>query len=68
MTGRPPAAFTEAMANPIDRALFADSLRIALVGGCGHCDTEPDDMCVGCGSCNCDTHETCVRPTGEARA
>jgi hypothetical protein len=43
----------------LDRALFADSLRIALIGGCGHCDTEPDEMCAACGSCRCDRHDDC---------
>lgn len=51
--------------NPIDRMLLADSLHIALDGGCGHCDTEADHMCAGCGRCNCHTHDTCVRPDAE---
>ena len=64
MTDRP-TTFTEAMTNPIDRAIFADSLDIALDGGCGHCDTERTHMCAGCGRCNCHTHHTCTRPTEE---
>jgi hypothetical protein len=54
-----PRNFTEAMANPIDRALFADSLAIALEGGCGHCDTERDHLCAACGNCRCYDHDTC---------
>lgn len=61
MTDRP-ATFTKAMTNPIDRAILADSLDIALDGGCGRCDTEATHMCAGCGRCNCHTHTTCVRP------
>lgn len=63
MTHRPPRTFAEAMANPIDRAIFADSLDIALGGGCGLCDTEYDHLCVGCGNCRCYDHDTCVCPT-----
>ncbi|MGW3627609.1 hypothetical protein [Streptomyces sp. NPDC000880] len=58
----PPANFAEAMANPIDRGIFADSLDIALSGGCGHCGTEHDHMCVDCGRCRCYDHETCEHP------
>lgn len=64
MTDRP-TNFAEAMANPIDRGIFADSLDIALDGGCGLCDTERDHMCAGCGRCNCHNHTTCVRPSTE---
>lgn len=53
--------------NPLDRAILADSLDIALGGGCPACDTEKDQMCVACGSCRCDTHETCTRPAEESR-
>jgi hypothetical protein len=62
MTDRPPANFAEAITNPIDRGIFADSLAIALDGGCGHCDTERDHMCVGCGLCRCEDHGDCERP------
>lgn len=51
--------------NPIDRATLADSIDIALSGGCGLCDTEPTHMCVGCGRCNCYDHTTCARPDAE---
>lgn len=51
--------------NPIDRALLADSLDIALGGGCGLCDTERTHMCAGCGRCNCHDHTTCSRPATE---
>lgn len=47
---------------PLDRSILADSLAIALGGGCSSCDTEKDEMCVACGSCRCDSHETCTRP------
>lgn len=57
-----PRSFAEAMANPIDRAIFADSLDIALGGGCGLCDTERDHLCVGCGKCRCFDHDACTRP------
>ncbi|MGY5048264.1 hypothetical protein ACWDE0_21930 [Streptomyces sp. 900105755] len=59
----PPRDFAEAMANPIDRAIFADSLAIELAGGCGRCDTERDHMCPACTKCRCFDHDTCVIPT-----
>lgn len=57
-----PRSLAEAMTNPIDRAIFADSLDIAFGGGCGLCDTERDHMCVGCGNCRCFDHDGCTRP------
>lgn len=44
----------------IDRMLFADSLEIALGGGCGLCGTERLHLCAGCGRCRCYDHDTCV--------
>lgn len=54
--------------DPIDRMLLADSLHIALDGGCGRCDTEATHMCVACGRCNCHDHTACVRPAEEPPA
>lgn len=51
--------------NPIDRMLLADSLDIALGGGCGLCGTEASHMCAGCGRCNCHDHTTCTRPASD---
>jgi hypothetical protein len=51
--------------NPIDRAIFTDSLNIALAGGCGLCDTENTHMCAACGRCNCHDHTTCTRPNND---
>jgi len=51
--------------DPIDRMILADSLGIALAGGCGRCDTENTHMCAGCGRCNCHDHTACVRPETE---
>ena len=51
--------------DPIDRVLFIDSLKIALGGGCGLCDTEKLHLCAGCGLCRCYDHDTCVRPEEE---
>lgn len=48
--------------DPIDRMLLADSLEIALGGGCGLCGTEKLHLCAGCGRCRCYDHDTCVRP------
>ncbi|MFB4424835.1 hypothetical protein C5F59_027615 [Streptomyces sp. QL37] len=62
MTTRP-ASFTEAMADPIRRALFVADLETDLTGGCGLCDTEAIEMCAACGQCRCDTHEDCIRLT-----
>lgn len=45
----------------VTRALLADSLEIALLGGCGLCDTEADHMCAACGRCRCHTHDKCTR-------
>lgn len=50
----------------LDRMFLADSLHIALLGGCGLCDTEHDEMCVGCGQCRCHRHDTCQRPAPTA--
>lgn len=44
-----------------DRALLAESLEIALTGGCGLCDTTADEMCVACDLCRCDRHDDCTR-------
>ncbi|MFF3378103.1 hypothetical protein ACFYXF_34770 [Streptomyces sp. NPDC002680] len=60
--------FAEAMANPIDRSTFADSLDIALGGGCGRCDTERDHLCVGCSRCRCFDHDNCTRPESQTQA
>lgn len=49
----------------LDRILLADSLRIALTGGCGHCDTEPDELCAACGTCRCARHDACTTPPEE---
>ncbi|MGW0579936.1 hypothetical protein ACWD25_29110 [Streptomyces sp. NPDC002920] len=51
--------------DPIARHALADSLDIALAGGCGLCDTEATHMCAACGRCNCHDHTTCTRPTEE---
>lgn len=60
--------FAEAMTNPIDRSTFADSLAIALDGGCGRCDTEREHLCVGCSRCRCFNHDTCARPASRTQA
>lgn len=51
--------------DPIARMALADSIDIALTGGCGLCDTEHTHMCAGCGRCNCHDHTTCTRPDTE---
>lgn len=47
---------------PLDRMLLADSLEIAIDGGCGLCGTEKLLLCAACGQCNCQRHDDCVRP------
>lgn len=44
-----------------DRLRLADSLRIALTGGCGLCDTEAIEMCAACQKCRCYEHD-CTLP------
>jgi hypothetical protein len=57
-----------ALHRAIDRSILVDSLDIALDGGCGHCDTVRDHLCVGCGKCRCFDHDTCARPTVDVPA
>jgi len=42
--------------------LLAHDLETDLLGGCGICDTEHDEMCAACQQCRCHRHDTCTRP------
>ncbi|MGK5730223.1 hypothetical protein [Streptomyces sp. URMC 124] len=51
----------------IDRLRLAESVRIALTGGCGLCDTDAVELCAACKRCRCHRHDDCTRPEKESR-